>query len=168
MERAWIGVGSNLLDPKKQVDRAVWALSQIPKSKLIVCSTYYRSRPLGFLNQPDFLNMVVILDTKLYPEVLLNYMQQIEQKQGRIRCSSNFFSDSCRWKSRTLDLDILLFGKSIICNSKLTVPHYDMLNREFVMYPLIELDSGLIFPNGKLITDVINTVSKNGLSLWNN
>lgn len=158
-ERVWIGIGSNLLNPKKQADHAVWALSQIPMTRLLALSSFYRSKPLKKNDQPDFLNMVVVLDTKLLPEVLLDYLQFIEWRQGRVR-------NSVIWGSRTLDLDILLFGNKIICNSKLTVPHYDILNREFVIYPLIELDANLIIPNGKIILDYVHLVSRNGLTFW--
>ncbi len=157
----WIGIGSNMLDPKKQVDQSIWCLSALPMTKLIAFSSYYRSRPLGKKNQPDFLNAIVILDTDLSPQVLLNYLQYIEKKQGRIR-----LRDDCVWQSRTLDLDILLFGKHIICIPELIIPHHGIFNREFVIYPLIELNDRLVFPNGKIITDIVRTVPRNGLDLW--
>lgn len=160
-ERVWIGIGSNLLNPKRQSDRAIWALSQLPKTKLIALSSCYRSRPLEQRCQPDFLNMVVVLDTNLFPEVLLSYLQHIELQQGRIR-------NAMTWGSRTLDLDILLFGNNIICTSKLTVPHYGILNREFVIYPLMELDYNFIFPNGKTVFNYTQIVPKNGLIFWKN
>lgn len=159
-ERVWVGIGSNLLNPKKQVDCAIRALSKLPMTKFIALSSYYRSRPLGKQSQPDFLNTVVVLDTNLLPEVLLRYLQNIELQQGRVR-------NSIIWgESRTLDLDILLFGKSVIYNSILTIPHYDICNREFVVYPLIELDYNFVFPNGITILDCVRTISKNGLILW--
>lgn len=160
LERVWVGIGSNLLNPKKQVNRAIWAISTIPMTRLVACSSYYCSRPLGLRCQPDFLNMVVVLDTYLFPEELLGYLQYIELQQGRVR------RNSIIWESRTLDLDILLFGTYTIFNSKLIVPHYGILNREFVIYPLIELDSNLVFPNGKSILNYVKAVPKNGLVFW--
>lgn len=160
-ERVWIGVGSNLLNPKKQVDRAVQALSRLPITQLVAISSYYRSRPLGQFCQSDFLNMIVVLDTHLSPELLLSFLQYIELQQGRVR-------NNIIWQPRTLDLDILLFGKNVICNPKLIIPHYDILNREFVIYPLIELEYNLVFPNGKTVLDCVKKISKNGLTFWEN
>lgn len=155
----WIGVGSNLLNPKKQVDHAIWALTRLPMTKFVACASYYRSRPLGNKMQPDFLNTIVVLDTNLLPEVLLNYLQYIELQHGRTR-------DSVLWQSRTLDLDILLFGKSVINHRDLIVPHPGILYREFVIYPLVELDSNLILPNDQILLDCARTISKNGLKFW--
>lgn len=160
MEQVWIGVGSNLLNPKKQVDCAIQALSRLPYTRLVSSSSYYRSFPLGMENQPDFLNAVVVLDTNLDPEMLLFYTQKIELQQGRIRTFTH------RWSSRTLDLDILLFGQRLIHTDQLIVPHYDMKNRAFVMYPLVELDNTLVFPDGKKIIDVLKDVSDTGLNFW--
>lgn len=162
MERVWVGIGSNLNDPKKQVDQAIQSLSTLPLTKLLICSSYYRSHPLGNRSQPDFLNVVVLLETNLNPEELLVYMKCIEHQQGRIR---HVFSD--KWMSRTLDLDILLFGKYFINTHTLIIPHYDMKNREFVLYPLMELECNFIFPDGLSIRNIIQTVSKKKLTFWN-
>lgn len=161
MERVWIGVGSNLLNPKHQVDQALRTLSRLPMTKCIACSSYYCSRPLGNKLQPDFLNAIVILDTMLCPELLLNYLQYIERQHGRIR-------GSVAWQSRTLDLDILLFGKNIINNDRLIIPHYGILHREFVVYPLIELDAGLVLPDGRILLNCVRMIARNGLTFWKN
>lgn len=162
MEYVWIGIGSNLLNPKKQVDQAICAVSTLPKTKFISCSKYYRSYPLGFHKQPDFLNTVILLYTGLNPELLLSYLQKIECKQGRCRK----ILSCCKYQPRTLDLDILLFGKYMISTSNLIIPHYDMMFREFVIYPLIELDRNFMFPNGKYVVDLAKDLPKNGLILW--
>lgn len=159
LERVWIGVGSNLLNPMKQVDRAISAISTFPVTKIVALSSRYCSIPLGKKIQPNFLNMIIVLETKLLPEVLLSYLQYVEVQQGRIRNSE------C-WSSRTIDLDILLFGKYIMSNVYLTIPHYDILNREFVLYPLMELDCNLIFPNGNTVLNYTQLIPKNGLTLW--
>lgn len=161
MERVWIGIGSNLEDPKKQVDQAIWSLSKLPLTKLLALSSYYRSCPLGFQDQPYFLNMVVVLKTNLYPEELLDYMQYIEHQQGRIR--NSFLK---KWMPRTLDLDILLFDKYVINTSKLIIPHYDIKNREFVIYPLIELEYDFILPDAVKIMNIVKTIPKRGLTFW--
>lgn len=160
MERVWIGVGSNLLNPKRQVDCAIEALSTIPSTKLVINSSYYRSLPLGMKNQPDFLNMVVILETNLEPELLLTYLQKIEIQQGRVRQSVDY------WTSRTLDLDILLFGRFTINTVKLIIPHYDIKNRDFFIYPLIELDNNLILPDGNMIKEIVKNLPRTKLSFW--
>lgn len=161
MERVWIGIGSNLLNPKNQVDCAIAALSQLPSTKLVSNSSYYLSSPLGIQkDQPDFLNAVTVLDTNLDPKSLLIYINKIEQQHGRIRNRIN------RWASRTLDLDILLFGKYNIYTKELIIPHYDMKNREFVMYPLFELDNSLILPDGTRIIEVIKNLSRTTLNFW--
>lgn len=162
MERVWIGVGSNLLNPKKQVDSAMLALSKLPKTKFMFHSSYYCSAPVGMPGQPFFLNAVAVLDTNLEPEELLIFMQHIEKRQGRIRKIFN------HWISRTLDLDILLFGKFIICTNRLIIPHYAMLSRGFVMYPLFELDNNLVFPNQEQIRKLIKHIPKKGLDFWKN
>lgn len=160
MEYVWIGIGSNLLDPKKQVDCAIVSLSKLPETRLVSSSSYYCSKPLGMQSQPYFLNAVVVLNTNLEPEELLVCMQKIEQQQGRVRKYCN------RWISRTLDLDILLFGNCVINTTQLVIPHYDILNREFFIYPMIELDNCLVFPNGMSIRTAAIDVPKRGLSLW--
>ncbi|AAZ40795.1 2-amino-4-hydroxy-6-hydroxymethyldihyropteridine pyrophosphokinase [Candidatus Blochmanniella pennsylvanica str. BPEN] len=162
MERVWVSIGSNLLNPKQQADRAIWSLSKLPMTRLIDFSSYYRSLPLGDKNQPDFLNAIIILDTNLSPKGLLSHMQYIERKQGRARRSR----DSLIWQPRTLDLDILLFGKYFTYSTELTIPHHGLLNREFVLYPLMALDNNFIFPNGSVITDIVKTVPKNDLDFW--
>ncbi|URJ24072.1 2-amino-4-hydroxy-6-hydroxymethyldihydropteridine diphosphokinase [Blochmannia endosymbiont of Camponotus sp.] len=161
MERVWVGIGSNMLNPQQQADRAIWSISKLPMTRLVNFSSYYRSLPLGDKNQPDFLNAIIILDTNLSPKSLLSHLQYIERKQGRIRSLNSLI-----WQPRTLDLDILLFGKYFIYTPELTIPHHGMLNREFVLYPLMALDNNLIFPDGRVITDIVKTVPKNGLDFW--
>ncbi|MBX4180690.1 2-amino-4-hydroxy-6-hydroxymethyldihydropteridine diphosphokinase [Sodalis sp. CWE] len=159
MERVWLSIGSNLSNPLQKVNNAIKALKDLPKTRLVACSSYYRSRPLGLKNQPDFLNAVVALDTNLAPGTLLIYIQKIELCQGRIRTKNRF-------GPRTLDLDILLFGKKIIIENHLVIPHYDMYRREFVLYPLSEIAPDLKLPNGVLISNQLQQVPFNGLTCW--
>lgn len=159
MERVWLALGSNLSEPLQQVEAAFEALTYLPKTKLVACSSYYRSQPLGPQDQPDFLNAVVVLNTTLTPEYFLEHIQLIEQKQGRTRKAH-------RWGPRTLDIDILLFGSRILATPRLTIPHYDMFNREFILYPLAELIPELHFPNGYTLTACLRRVSRNNLKLW--
>ncbi|MGP4123338.1 MAG: 2-amino-4-hydroxy-6-hydroxymethyldihydropteridine diphosphokinase [Sodalis sp. (in: enterobacteria)] len=159
MERVWLALGSNLLEPRQQVSAALKALTRMPHTRLVACSSYYRSRPLGPQEQPDFLNAVVALDTTLAPETLLSHTQSIELRQGRTRKGHRF-------GPRTLDLDILLFGDRMIATRNLTVPHYDMHNREFMLYPLAELKPNLLLPDGSMLAELLRQVPRNGLIYW--
>ncbi|AUG99864.1 2-amino-4-hydroxy-6-hydroxymethyldihydropteridine diphosphokinase [Pectobacteriaceae bacterium C52] len=159
MPRVYLALGSNLTHPLQQVSAALAALDAVPQTRLVCCSSFYRSRPLGPQDQPDYLNAVAELDTHLTAECLLDHTQRIEQEQGRVRKAQ-------RWGPRTLDLDILLFGDAIINTERLTVPHYDMKNREFMLYPLAEIAPELVFPDGSSLAEQLKQVPRNGLMLW--
>ena len=156
MNDVFIGLGSNLALPEKQIQDACDSLSNLPDSVLLKCSSLYQSQPMGPQDQPDYVNAVVLIETSLSPEVLLQYTQLIEHQQGRIRKAN-------RWGPRTLDLDILLFGQQQIDNKHLTVPHSGMKQREFVLYPLFEIAPNLIFPCGKKLAELLLTCPLNGL-----
>lgn len=141
MTIAYIALGSNLASPLEQVNAALKAIADIPDSRIVTVSSFYRTPPLGPQDQPDYLNAAVALDTALAPEELLNHTQRIELQRGRVRKAE-------RWGPRTLDLDIMLFGDEIINTDRLTVPHYDMKNRGFMLWPLFEIAPDLIFPDG--------------------
>ncbi|EXF95324.1 2-amino-4-hydroxy-6-hydroxymethyldihydropteridine pyrophosphokinase [Pseudomonas fluorescens HK44] len=130
MERIYIGMGSNLAAPAEQLRSAVEALAQLPKTALVGVSSFYQSDSL-LPGQPRYTNAVAALDSTLTPLELLDALQAIEIDQGRERHE--------RWGPRTLDLDILLFGDRLIDEPRLTVPHYHMQARAFVLYPLAEL-----------------------------
>jgi len=138
--RVYIALGSNLASPLEQVNAAVKAIGEIPDSHIVAVSSFYRTAPLGPQDQPDYLNAAVALDTSLEAEALLNHTQRIELQQGRVRKEE-------RWGPRTLDLDIMLFGDEIIHTERLTVPHYDMKNRGFMLWPLFEIAPELRFPD---------------------
>ncbi|VEF12893.1 7, 8-dihydro-6-hydroxymethylpterin-pyrophosphokinase [Pseudomonas fluorescens] len=130
MERIYIGMGSNLADPAEQLRSAIAALGQLPQTSLVGVSAFYQSDSL-LPGQPRYTNAVAALDSALDPLELLNALQAIENDQGRERLQ--------RWGPRTLDLDILLFGDRLIDEPRLKVPHYQMQERAFVLYPLAEL-----------------------------
>lgn len=159
MTRVYIALGSNLANPLHQVQSALNALAELPQTKLIATSSLYRTPPLGPQDQPDYLNAVVALDTDLSAENLLDHTQKIEQEHGRVRKDE-------RWGPRTLDLDILLFGDEIINTERLTVPHYDMKNRQFMLYPLAEIAPELRFPSGESLQSVIAQLSAEPLTRW--
>lgn len=159
MKHVWLAVGSNLYKPFQQVNTTINLLKSLPKTSFITCSSYYRSRPFGIHNQPDFLNTVVKLHTELTPEQLLDHTKKIEIYQGRVRTNQ-------RWGPRIIDIDILLFDNLIINTPRLIVPHYDMHHREFMLYPLAELESNLIFPNRIKLDQYLSQVPRNGLDYW--
>lgn len=136
--RAFIGIGSNLGDPVRQVARAFKSLSSMPLTTLRRRSSLYRSAPLGPQDQPHFINAVAELETRLLSEKLLDALQAIENTQGRER--------SRRWGPRTLDLDLLLYGEQEISTPRLQVPHPGLPQRHFVLYPLAELAPNLQVP----------------------
>ena len=159
MTIAYIAVGSNLADPASQARQAIEALKQLPLSQFIVSSSLYSSTPMGPQDQPEYINAVVAIDTQLSPFALLDCTQAIELEHGRERKAE-------RWGPRTLDLDILIYGDEIIDSPRLTVPHYGMKVREFVLYPLAEIVPDLSLPDGTKLSDLLQEIDRNGLSIW--
>lgn len=141
MQCCFIALGSNQAEPITQVIRAFDELRRIPQSRLLARSSLYRSAPLGPQDQPAFINAVAMLDTQLEPEALLDALQDIEQRAGRVRTDE-------RWGPRILDLDLLLYANRMIDTPRLKVPHYHMHARSFVLYPLAELAANLTLPDG--------------------
>ena len=159
MTLAYIAIGSNLASPLEQVNAAVQALGEIPQSKIVAVSSFYRTPPLGPQDQPDYLNAAVILETELGPEELLDNTQRIELQQGRVRKAE-------RWGPRTLDLDIMLFGHETINTERLAVPHYDMKNRGFMLWPLFEVAPDLIFPDGTPLKSILDNLNAERPARW--
>lgn len=148
--RAFVGLGSNLDNPQAQLRRALRALTELPLTLLAAHSSLYRSAPLGGLDQPDYLNAVAALDTRLSAPELLAALQTIEHQQGRVRSAQ-------RWQARTLDLDLLLYGELQLQDAALTVPHPGIRERAFVLYPLREIAPDLVIPGlGELSALIAN------------
>lgn len=137
--RAYIGLGSNLDDPVRQVRRAIVELSSVRLTELASFSSLYRSPPMGPSDQPDYINAVAALDTGLDSDSLLAELQSIERRHGRKRTGK-------RWTARTLDLDLLVFGDMQIDSRHLMVPHPGIRDRSFVLYPLAEIAHDLEIP----------------------
>lgn len=134
--RVFVGLGSNLDDPVSQLDTAIDSLQRTPDVSVLAVSGYYRSSPVGPQDQDDFINAVIELSTSLEPEVLLETLQAIELKQGRVR--------ERHWGPRTLDLDILYYEGVTRDTETLTVPHPRMTERAFVLIPLYDLAPELV------------------------
>ncbi|NMZ71272.1 2-amino-4-hydroxy-6-hydroxymethyldihydropteridine diphosphokinase [Pseudomonas peli] len=156
MERVYIGLGSNLATPIEQLRSALAALAALPQTDLIAQSSFYSSDPLGPADQPRYVNAVAALDTELSPLALLDALQTIELEQGRTRKAE-------RWGPRTLDLDILLFGERLLDEPRLTVPHYHMHARAFVLYPLAEIAPDLKLPDGRALIELLGACPYVGL-----
>ncbi len=135
---AYIGLGGNLQDPQGHLAQGFDELSALPQSRLTGRSRLYRSAPMGYLDQPDFVNAVARISTALEPEALLDALLAIEVRHGRRREFPN--------APRTLDLDILMYDMVQMATARLTVPHPRMGSRAFVLYPLQELAPGLVIP----------------------
>ncbi|WP_448553622.1 2-amino-4-hydroxy-6-hydroxymethyldihydropteridine diphosphokinase [Thalassotalea montiporae] len=159
MATAYIGLGSNLAEPAKQIQQAVDAISTIERSRIAALSSLFFSRPMGPQDQPDYMNAVLALDTELTPIELLDALQAIEKQAGRVRKGD-------RWGPRILDLDIILFDQQIINNERLIIPHYGMKEREFVLRPLAEIAPQLVLPDGDLVSELSKAIATNGLKIY--
>ena len=136
--RAFVGLGANLDDPRAQLLRAFDELAQVPQTSLAARSSLWQSAPLGYAEQPPFVNAVARLETDLPAETLLEHLQDIERAHGRVRSFNS--------APRTLDLDLLLFGNEVRTTPKLTLPHPRMHERAFVLEPLLEVAPDVIIP----------------------
>ncbi len=135
---AYIGLGSNLKGPKGQIEKALRVLSETKDITLLSVSSFYQSRPLLDMPGPNYLNVVCKIETELSASDLLDFCQEIEENQHRVR--------EVKWGSRTIDLDILLYGDQILATKRLTIPHPEMINRAFVLLPLFEIEPELKLP----------------------
>ncbi|HNQ57236.1 MAG: 2-amino-4-hydroxy-6-hydroxymethyldihydropteridine diphosphokinase [Burkholderiales bacterium] len=136
--RAYVALGSNLGDPQATVRAACTALHALPETTLAAASSLYRSAPVGLKNQPDFINAVAALDTRLAAEALLDELFAIEARFGRKR--------EFRHAPRTLDLDLLLYGAETRATTRLALPHPRMHERAFVLLPLVEIAPAAAIP----------------------
>ncbi|RMG54263.1 MAG: 2-amino-4-hydroxy-6-hydroxymethyldihydropteridine diphosphokinase [Gammaproteobacteria bacterium] len=156
MAIAYIGLGSNLEDPLRQLESACAALDTLPRSRLLRRSSPWRSPPMGPQDQPDFLNAVACLKTELPPLALLDGLQSIEQRQGRVR--------ERHWGPRTIDLDLLLMGSLRLVSERLHLPHPGIAERAFVLLPLAEVaESDLHIPGHGLLQELLDGMDGTGL-----
>ncbi len=133
-EEVFVALGSNVGDSIVIVEGAIKAIAGLPQTRLTARSSLYRSEPLGDIEQDDFINAVVRLETGLDPLALLLELQAIEHAYYRRRDKEQ------HWGPRTLDLDIILFGNRVQNDSHLTLPHPEFTNRRFVLEPMLEID----------------------------
>ncbi len=154
--RCYVGLGSNLDDPAVQVRRGLAALAALPDSAVQRSSSLYRSPPMGPPEQPDYVNAVCALDTRLPAARLLAHLLAIETRHGRVR-------GPLRWGARILDLDLLLYGSLESHDSDLMVPHPGLQERAFVLYPLLEIAPDLEVPTLGTIASLVRHCPIGGL-----
>jgi 2-amino-4-hydroxy-6-hydroxymethyldihydropteridine diphosphokinase len=146
MAIAYIALGSNLQQPTQQVTRAFNAIAEMPSTTLLKRSSLYKTVPVGYDNQPDFINAVAMVETALTPEAMMQQLLSIEQQFGRERPFPN--------APRILDLDLLLYDNITMQTDLLTLPHPRMQSRGFVMLPLTEIAVDLILPSGESVVEL--------------
>ncbi len=147
---AYIGLGSNLNNPKQQIKQALISLDNNENIFIIDLSKLYLSKPLLNMPLPDFYNAVVKIKTNLSAYDLLIICQEIEVQQHRVR--------EKKWGSRTIDLDILLFDNEVINSTNLTIPHPEIQNRSFVLKPLADIAPSLVITNVGIVSDLVNYI----------
>lgn len=152
---AFVALGSNLDDPPAQIRCGLRTLAAMPETRLVRQSALYRNPPEGGLDQPDFVNAVAQIETRLAPSELLEQLLGIERAHGRVRDYPS--------APRTLDLDLLLYGERVVREPGLTVPHPRMLERAFVLVPLAEIAPGAVVPGGGRVADLARKVDAAGL-----
>jgi 2-amino-4-hydroxy-6-hydroxymethyldihydropteridine diphosphokinase len=147
---AYIGIGSNLDEPKSHVCLAFEDLAQIPGTTVVKRSSLYRSAPVGYADQPEFVNAVAQIETSLPATRLLAELKEIEARHGRHRSFKN--------APRPLDLDILLYGELTMSLAHLTLPHPRMHERAFVLKPLMEISSEVVIPGVGSVKDLLEII----------
>ena len=139
---AYIALGANLGDPAAQVEAACGELARLPETRLAARSALYLSKPAGYIDQPDFINAVAQVLTRLSPRALMAALLDIEARHGRDRAFKN--------APRTLDLDMLWYGGLACASRTLTLPHPRMTQRAFVLAPLVDVLGGIGLPASTL------------------
>ena len=156
VQTAYLGLGANLGDRHATLSTALALLAAAPEVRIARVSPVYETAAVGLVDQPDFLNLVVELETTLAPHAILDLCLQIEQSLGRVRHE--------RWGPRTIDLDVLLIGDSTLSDDRLTVPHPRLHERAFVLVPFADLAPDLIL-SGVLIRDHLARTDRTGVTL---
>ncbi|MBI4835331.1 MAG: 2-amino-4-hydroxy-6-hydroxymethyldihydropteridine diphosphokinase [Planctomycetes bacterium] len=147
---AYLGLGSNLGRKKYNISKAI-RLMEEAGIQILRRSRFYKTKPVGFINQPDFINAAVKIRTVFSPEQLLKLLKGIEKRMGRVRVH--------RWGPRIIDIDVLLYGKRIVKMRGLTIPHPRMHERAFVLQPLAQIAPGLRHPLFKVtIKKLLETI----------
>jgi 2-amino-4-hydroxy-6-hydroxymethyldihydropteridine diphosphokinase len=156
MLNAYIALGSNLQQPVQQIERALQSIAALPKTELVRASSLYQTAPVGYANQPDFINAVAHVRTNLTPEALLQALLAIELQHGRERPFPN--------APRVLDLDLLWYENTTQNTATLTLPHPRMHERGFVLLPLAEIAPDLILADKGRVADLAALCAEQGVN----
>jgi 2-amino-4-hydroxy-6-hydroxymethyldihydropteridine diphosphokinase len=147
--RAYVGLGANLGERETTIRRAVELLAETAGVAVVAVSTLRETDPVGYADQPRFLNGVAALETTLAPRALLERLLAVERELGRVR------GEGPRFGPRTIDLDLLLHGDEVVDEPGLVVPHPRLAERQFVLEPLHELDPRLALPDGRRVSELL-------------
>lgn len=147
---AFIALGANLDEPQRRIATGFAELAGLPQTRLVRRSSLYRSAPVGYADQPDFINAVACIETGIGAQELLLALLAIERRHGRVREFSN--------APRTLDLDIALYGNLVVHEQGLTIPHPRMHERAFVMVPLAEIAPDCVVPGRGRVSELLAAV----------
>ena len=153
---AYVALGSNLDEPAQQVEAGIEELSMLPDTRLAAISSLYLTAPVGYVDQPQFVNAVACVETALDPRALLDALLEIERRYGRVRDVPN--------GPRTLDLDIVLYGNRGYDDDALTIPHPRMHERAFVLVPLYEIAPDAVVPGRGPVRDLVKSIDTAGVS----
>ena len=153
---AWLGLGSNLQEPVTQLQQALRRLGETTGLKVLRTSSFYRTPPWGDEQQDDFINAVAQIETSLEPIPLLHVLQSVENVMGRQRSGR-------RWGPRTIDIDLLLYGKQQFQSAELEIPHPRMFERAFVLKPLSELDADLEIDGHGTVGELLQDLDCRGI-----
>lgn len=156
--RAYVGLGSNLQDPQAQLRLALDGLNRLPDTRVIKCSDYYLTQPVGPVPQADFVNAVCELETALQPLALLRQLLALEARAGRRR------EGVVRWGPRVLDLDLLVYDQEVINEPELILPHPHLTERAFVLIPFAEIAPYVHVPGKGRVADLVKAVSSAGVA----
>ena len=151
MTRAYVGLGANLGDREAAIRRALELLGAESGIDVVAVSTLRETEPVGYADQPAFLNGAAALETDLSARALLDRLLAVEQELGRVR------GVGPRFGPRTIDLDLLLYGAEVVDEPGLSVPHPRLAERRFALEPLYELDPGLSLPDGRRVRDLLGS-----------
>jgi 2-amino-4-hydroxy-6-hydroxymethyldihydropteridine diphosphokinase len=153
---AYVALGSNLDGPRRQIEMALTRLAAIPRTRRVLSSAFYSSRPMGPQDQPAFVNAAAGMLTQLSARELLSELQRIEQAMGRV-------APPVRWGPRRIDLDLLLYDGLRMQDPDLTLPHPGIHERNFVLYPLADIAPALLIPGHGTVGELARQLGPAGL-----
>lgn len=155
MAAVYLSFGSNLGDRESSIRKALDSLAAGGHIRVVRVSSMYETAPVGFTDQPDFINAVALVETDLSPLDLLRTILDLEREMGRVR--------NLRWGPRVIDIDILLYDESQVDSEELTIPHPRMMERAFVLAPLAEIAPDLVLPNGRTASQALASLGDQGV-----